>query len=197
MSGYIISLLIQYKYAIIVPIATTEGQILSVICGFLIRLGYLTFIPAYLCLMAGNLLGDIGWYYVGYFWGKPFIGRFGTYVSITEDKVAVVEKLFHKYHARILIISKLTNGFGFALVTLMTAGMIKIPFRKYITLNFFGQIFWTGGLIALGFVFGHAYESVTSLFGKISVVAGFILIVLLFWGYGNYMRNKMIKNGAV
>jgi len=197
METSIISLLIHYKYVIIIPLATTEGQILSIICGFLIRLGYLNFLPAYLCLITGNLIGDIGWYCIGYFWGKRFVDRFGKYVSITEEKISVVEKLFRRYDSSILLISKLTNGFGFALVTLMTAGMIRISFKKYMLLNFFGQIFWTGGLLGLGFIFGHAYESVASVFGKLTVVAGFILIVVLFLGYSNYLRNKMIRNDTV
>ncbi len=177
-------------YGIIVITACAEGPILSMIGGVLIKLGYFSFWPLYLALMVGDLIGDVIWYYIGRYFGHGFIRRFGKYFDITEESVVKVTNIFHKYKHRILLISKMTNGFGFALVTLMVAGMVKIPFWRYITINIIGQFVWTGLLLSVGYFFGNLYVTVDSILGKISVVAVFILIFAAFLQYKKYLKKK-------
>ena len=61
-----------------------------------------------------------------------------------------IEVFFHKHQDKILFISKITMGFGFAVATLFTAGLVKIPFKKYAMFNFLGGFVWTGFLLAVG-----------------------------------------------
>lgn len=160
-------------------------------CGLLIRLGDAPFWPLYITLMLGDLLSDIAWYYVGYYFGGGFIRRFGKYFSVTEESVDTVKKIFHKYDTRILIISKITTGFGFALVTLITAGIVKIPIRKYVILNSFGQVIWTAILVFIGYKFGDLYLSIDGILGKMSAGAMFVIALLALFGWGKYMKQKI------
>ena len=52
-------------------------------------------------------------------------------------------------------------GFGFALVTLMVAGMLRVPLKDYIPLNLLGGFIWTAVLVAIGYFFGDIYSSIT------------------------------------
>lgn len=178
-------------YAFIIFVSFIEGPILALFCGLLIKLGDAPFWPVYIALMAGDLVGDTVWYYIGFFFGNKFIIKFGKYFSVTEEGIAVVKRIFHKYHQRILIISKITMGFGFALVTLITAGIVKIPFRQYFILNFVGQFVWTAFLLFVGYMFGNLYLSLDNFLGKLSVIGMFITVIALMIGYGRYMKNKM------
>ncbi|MFA6554064.1 MAG: DedA family protein [Candidatus Paceibacterota bacterium] len=177
-------------YAIIIVTACAEGPILSLIGGVLIKLGYFSFIPLYVALMVGDLLGDALWYNIGRYYGHRFIKRFGKYFDITEESVIKVTDIFHKYKHHILFISKITNGLGFALVTLMTAGMVKIPFWRYMAINATGQFVWTGFLIGVGYFFGNLYVTVESVLGKMFVVAMFILVFIGFLRYKRYLSKK-------
>ncbi|MES2437082.1 MAG: DedA family protein [Patescibacteria group bacterium] len=174
-----------------VPAAVIEGPVLTMICGFLYKMGYLAFIPTYLLLMFGDILGDVIWYGIGYYGGRPFVRRFGKYFSVTEEKITTVEKFFHTHSDKILIISKITNGFGFALVTLMTAGIVKISFKRYMILNTIGQFIWTGTLLALGYFFGNVYETMDGIFAKISLFAMIAIALALFFGIGKYMKERV------
>ena len=180
-----------WTYAIIAIASFAEGPILAMLCGVLYKLGLVPFTPIYIALMAGDLLGDSFWYTIGYHFGYPFIKRFGKYFSLTESGVAAVTRIFHKHQNSILIISKVTMGFGFALVTLVTAGIVKIPFKRYISLNFLGQFVWTGFLMVIGYFLGDLYIQINGVFGALFVAA--IIIVLFFGliGWGKYMKNKM------
>lgn len=177
-------------YAIIIVLACAEGPILSMIFGVLIKLGLFGFIPIYAALMIGDLLGDIGWYYIGRRYGHAFIRRFGKYFSISEESVAKVTRVFHRYKHHILFLSKISNGFGFALVTLMTAGMIRIPFAKYIAVNLVGQFVWTGLLLGVGYFFGEVYTQVDGWLGRISVGVGFVLVIWALFGYKKYLAGR-------
>ena len=178
-------------YVIIIVLACAEGPILSMIFGVLIKLGYFSLIPVYTALMLGDLIGDTLWYYIGRHFGYRFINRFGKYFSITEDKVETITKIFHKHKNSILFISKISNGFGFALVTLITAGIVKIPFFKYLSVNLVGQFIWSGVLIGVGYFFSDLYMRVDTFLARVGIVAVLILVIALFLGYKNYLKNRI------
>jgi membrane protein DedA with SNARE-associated domain len=182
-----------WVYAIVAIASFAEGPILAMLCGVLYKLGLVPFTPIYVALMAGDLFGDAFWYMIGYYFGHPFIKRFGKYFSLTEAGVASVTRVFHKYKNSILLISKMTMGLGFALVTLITAGIVKISFRRYFMLNFIGQFFWTAFLLFVGYFLGDLYIQINGVLGIIFVIA--IMAVFFFGlaGWGRYINNKMSK----
>ena len=141
---FIMQLLLQYKYLILVPIAALTGPPTSLVAGVLIRFEFMAFIPTYACLMLGELLGDAAWYWIGYRWGESFVLRFGKYVGLDESSITIAKGLFHRYNQRILLGSKLTTGFGFAIPILFTAGMSRVSFKDYMFANLTGQFIWTG-----------------------------------------------------
>jgi membrane protein DedA with SNARE-associated domain len=183
-------------YAVIIIVAIVEGPILAILFGVLIKAGAFPFWPIYFVLMAGDVIGDIGWYYVGRNFGMRFVKRFGKYFGLTEEKIVKVTKIFHKYHYKILVISKLTSGFGFAVVTLMVAGMTRIPFAKYMTINFVGQFVWTGFLIAVGYFLSSLYTTIDSILGKISLITLAIVVLFALNAYRKYVGNQMSKNSV-
>jgi len=197
MQDFLINLSVHHQiliYGFIIVFACAEGPILSMIFGVLIRLGYFDFWPVYTALMVGDLIGDIGWYQVGKHFGHRFIGRFGKYFNVTEASVAKVTKIFHDHKHKILFLSKITNGLGFALATLITAGIVRIPFRRYLVINLVGQFIWSGILIGVGFFFSNLYIMVDFVLGKMMVVAFFVILLLLFLGFMKYMQNKIKTN---
>ncbi|MES2216078.1 MAG: DedA family protein [Patescibacteria group bacterium] len=183
-------------YGVIILISFVEGPILAVFCGILVHVGDIPLVPIYIALMVGDLIGDVVWYSIGYFYGHRFIRRFGKYFSITEKEVAVVDKIFHTHKNYILIISKITMGFGFALVTLVTAGMVKIPFKRYLILNVLGQLVWTAILLAIGYGFGGVYQQLDGIFAKISVIALALLLTAGLFGYGKYIKKRMTAKNS-
>lgn len=183
-------------YGVLVISSYLEGPILALLCGVFYRLGYFYIVPVYFALMAGDLIGDCFWYYIGYRFGHRFVHRFGKYVNIHEKNINTVERIFHTYTDSILLISKLTMGLGFALVTLVTAGMVKIPFKRYLTLNVMGQFIWTGLLLTIGYEFGNLFVSFNNIFSRISVAVLFIIVIVLLFGFGKYVRARITAKNS-
>ncbi len=193
MPNQLISLLLQYRYVLIVPIAVVGGPPFSILLGFIVRFSTLTFIPTYLCIMLGELVGDVGWYWIGHRFGERFIRRFGKYVSITDKHVDVVKKMFERHHMKILTISKLTTGLGFAPIVLFTAGMSRVSFKKYIEINALWQFIWSLALLGVGYFFGNIYIEVGNDFQRVEVVVAFVVIFLCVAGFAKYVRDRLLK----
>ena len=183
---HLVALLIQYRYLILLPIAIVEGPIVTIIAGFLCFQGHLSILPVYGIVILGDLIGDVLWYYVGYWYGYRFVKKYGKRFGLQEEKIHILEEKFHKYKHPILFFSKITNGLGFALAVLFTAGLVKIPFWRFMTINFFGQFIWSGALLAIGYFFGNVYSTVSSIQEKIGISV--IVVILLIIGV-KYIRQ--------
>jgi len=173
-------LFLQYKYPVLGVIAFLEGPYVMMVSGFLVKTGVLALIPAYVALFVGDFLSDTVFYYIGYYFGNGFVRRFGIFFDIAEENIEKMKSLFYRHKKKILFGSKLTGGFGFALATLMTAGMVKAPFGEYLFLNFLGQFVWTALLIAIGYFFGNLYVAVNTDASRILIIIlAFISLYLL------------------
>jgi membrane protein DedA with SNARE-associated domain len=175
----VIALFLHYKYPVLIVLAFIEGPYVMMMSGFLIKLGVLALIPTYAALSFGDLMGDMAWYGVGYFFGNRFVGRFGKFFDITKENVESAKELFSKHRKKILLGSKVTAGFGLSLATLVTAGMAEAPFGEFVLLNFCGQFVWTGVMLSVGYFFGNLYIVINNIFGRIFIIAA-ALIVLYF-----------------
>ncbi len=181
-----------YKYIILIPLATLEGPFIMMFSGSLIKLDYLSFWPAFLVLMCGDLLADVLWYWIGYTWGEKFIRRFGKLFGVSMVEVEKAKTIFHTHKNSILFVSKITMGFGFATAVLVTAGLVGIPFKRYVLLNVLGQIVWTSVLIGVGFFFGNFYQSLNSIFEQLSFIAGAVIVMWLLFKFVKGALKKHI-----
>jgi membrane protein DedA with SNARE-associated domain len=190
----ILGFLFTYRYIGIFLATIFEGPIVMAAVGFLYKLGYFNLFLAYIMMTLGDLVGDIGWYYLGYFGGSRFFKRFGKYFGIEEKSMEKVKGLFHRYHNKILFLNKITMGFGFTIYILTFAGMSKIPFKKFFWLNLLGGFIWTAFLMILGYFFGHLYLLISenSRIGFIIMVG--ILFAAALFGFSKFLKKEVLKN---
>jgi membrane protein DedA with SNARE-associated domain len=190
----ILALILQYRYAILVPIALIAGFPTGLAVGVVLKLGYLNFFLSYACIMLGELIGDVAWYWVGYRWGESFSKRYGRFVGLTPEHIDEAKRLFAHYDQRILVSSKLTTGFGFAIPILFTAGMTHMSFWRYMRANLGGQFIWSGGLIAAGYFFSDLYLNVSNVEDKVSTIGVAILFLLALFGFGRFAWKRLMRN---
>jgi membrane protein DedA with SNARE-associated domain len=141
--------------------------------------------------MAGDLTGDIFWYFVGRLGGRPLIEKYGHFVDLDEENVERAQDFFQDHQVKILFISKITMGFGFALATLVAAGMAKVPFKKYFMINLIGQFIWTGILIGAGYFLGNFYDWVDKSLRWAFIISLIVIAGLVIFGFGKFMRRQV------
>ncbi|MDP4020908.1 MAG: DedA family protein [Candidatus Adlerbacteria bacterium] len=189
--GTIGALILQYKYLVMVPLIPFAQPFVGMIAGFLSRLGVMELWVVYVVLVSVTLAYDVVWYLIGYRWGERFAVRFGRFVSITPTHIEHTKRIFHRYHAPILLVSKITNGLGLAIVTLFTAGLTKIPFGRYLVLNLIGELIWSAIVISIGYFFGDAYDRIHDIFGRATIIVFFSLFILVTIGFSVYIRRRL------
>lgn len=188
---FLTQLLLTYKYAVIPPIVFVFGAPVSLVAGFLLRLDVLELLPTCLMLALGELAADVLWYVLGFRYGDSFVKRFGPYVGISADSIARVKKLFERRHDSIILLSKITAGLGFGTVIMFTAGLSRVPFRRYLILNMIGQSIWTAGLLSIGYFLGHLYVEVSGVFERMTLIALSVVGLLLLIGLGRHIRSRV------
>ena len=191
---FLIQLLLTYKYAIIAPAVFVIGAPVSLVAGILLRLEVLEIVPTCLMLAVGELTADVLWYWLGIRYGDSFVKRYGRYVGITRTSIAYTKELFEKHHDIIIFTSKITAGLGFGTVIMFTAGLSRVPFRRYMMLNIAGQFLWTASLLSLGYFLGHLFTEVSNIFEKMALFALGVIILVSIIGFGRYLRTWL--NGA-
>ncbi|MBI4095106.1 MAG: DedA family protein [Candidatus Liptonbacteria bacterium] len=190
----ILEWLATYKYLVVLPLTLIQGPTVMLATGFLLKLGYFSLLPLYFTLMAGDLISDFLWYAVGRFGAGPFLRKFGKFFSVKDDAIKKLEHLFLTHRGKILFTSKVTTGFGFAMITLMTAGMARVPLKEYAIFNVAGGFVWTGILIAIGYFFGNLYVAVAERFKILFVIALVVVVALIIIGFGRFMKERFLAN---
>jgi len=167
------------KYLLLFIGCLIEGPIIMIASGFLYSMGSFDFLPMYLVLVGGNFVADIGWYTLGRYGARNTIFKYGHFIGITKERLDRVEKYFSKYHQKIIIISKLTTGFGFAVLVLLVAGIFKVPFKNYVILVLVGGFIWALFLISIGYFFGSIFIVVPN---SMKIIFGLIVTIVLIVG---------------
>jgi membrane protein DedA with SNARE-associated domain len=135
---------------------------------------------------------DCIWYTLGTRHGERALAFIRRITKANEEDMAKLPLIFHEHPARILITAKLLGGFGMMPLILFTAGAAKMPFGRYIALNAFGEIFWTGGFLALGYYFGSYVLQINGVFEKVSAGVLVIALIILFYWAGRQIYRKVI-----
>lgn len=186
-SGKILLLLMAYRYAIFFPLAVIEGPIVTVIAGFLCSIGFFNFWFVYAIAMAGDIVGDALYYFLGW-WGGERIFKRGRFLWIKTEQLGRLEKHFESHAGKIMLFGKWTQTVGAPI--LLAAGMARVSLKKYFFFNTIGSLPKVFIFLIIGFYFGRAYAEIDKYFGYISLAVS-IIIVLVVLIY--LLRKKLRK----
>src|SRR5665213_2027231 len=101
----------KYGYWVIFPVATVEGPVISAVAGFLSASGVFNPFVAYLVLCASDLLGDLIYYFIGYFGRLTIVEKYGHKFRLPKARVVRLEQNFHKHTGKLLVFGK-TQPYG-------------------------------------------------------------------------------------
>lgn len=177
----IISWLLAYRYFIIFPIMVAEGPLATMAIGFLTSLSIFNPFIALPIIVAGDVAGDVIYYFIGYFahsfkWALWLTRKIGF-----ESHRERVIKSFQNHGGKLLLFGKLTHALG--MVFLIGAGYSKMSLWKFIWYNTLGTIPKSSALLAIGYLAGSAYRTYHAYFeyGSFILSIGSLALVGLFY----------------
>lgn len=188
---YFYTLLVTYKYLILLPIAVVEGPIISIIAAFLASQGYLNVYIVYSIAVFGNVIGDTIYYSIGRVGRHTFIAKYGHYIGITDDRVKATEEHYKNHLLKTLIFSKLINA-GIE-IFLVTAGIAKVDFKKFIGGVFLVEIPKNILIVLIGYYFGKSYILIGKYLDNYFMAAGIFLVAIII----GFIIYKIIKQKRI
>lgn len=180
----------QYGYWLMLPLMIAEGPVVTIIAAMLASLGAFNWFVVLILSVIGDMLGDIIFYGLGYRWGMGFVRKVGKYLGITERVVERMEEYFLNHGGKTIFAVKSTTGLCWA--TFVTAGIVKMDFKKFLKYSFLGGVVWSGFLVAMGYFYGYLWKEIKqyiSWVGWIIFAVAIISFLVITW----YKKNQSEK----
>ena len=104
---------------------------------------------------ASAVAGDVTSLYLGRRLGRSFLVKHGPKVSITEERLHVVEGFFDRHGGKAILIGRFV-GLVRAIAPFL-AGSSGLTLRRFLPYDVIGAGLWTSTFILLGYVFWHSF----------------------------------------
>jgi len=190
---WILILLLKYKYFVLLPLAMFQGSITSLISGFLVYRDFLNINLAFIILLLGDFIPDTIFYYIGYFGqNTKIVKRYVLENKIFFHHHKVISKLWSEHGRKTMTLGKLS--YGFAIPFLVSAGMVKVPYRKFISYAMVVSTFHYGLIFLIGYLLGSSYASakfyMNFLHYGLAIIS--ISLLIIYFVIIRYARRKVI-----
>lgn len=128
----------------------------------------------------GNVVGAAAGWWIGDLGGRALVLRYGRYFHVSEARLERAEHWFDRYDdwaVPIGLATPLARSF-----VAIPAGIVRVPFRKFLVLALLGSAVFCFGLDAAGWALGSAYTHAHKALGYVDyvVAAGLVALVAYF-----------------
>lgn len=158
-SQELIHILSFWGYPTMLLLMTLEGPIVTIIAAFLASLGYFNVFVVFGLSVAGDVIGDVILYHIGYFGGQKILPKVEKFLKISQSTVEKLKQKFHENSGRIIFYVKSTTGLSY--ITFITAGTLKMRLSKFVAFSILGGLVWSSFLVMVGYFFGYAADQIS------------------------------------
>ena len=170
-----------WTYFLLAFLVLVEGPIAVLAASAAAASGLMRPGLVFLSAAVGNLTADSLWWLLGYA-GKPeWIHSVGRRLKIRESQIEHLKQMMVKHATRVMFLSKIT--LSFSIPTLIAAGLLRIPWKRWIPWFVLAEVLWTGSLVLIGYYTTQAIAHVAE--GMEFVLLGFsvvFVLALIIWG---------------
>ena len=176
-SATVTALIAKYGIAMLLPLTIIGGPPVIIAAAYMARLSLLNVNEVLICVIAADILGDGIYYGVGRMALNWLPHKFRESIGVTPARVEQISQTFAENGTRVLVISKLTQVAGFAV--LLSAGAAHMPFGRFMLINLLVAIPKSLVLVGVGYFFGGANELIVKWFSTFSIAGAVILCILV------------------
>src|SRR5258708_16552723 len=178
-TGYFgITLLMTLESALI-PI---PSEVTMPFSGFLVSKGQLSFVLVVLAGTAGNLIGSLISYGVGYFFEESvllrLIKQYGKFLLLSPHEFEKAMKWFRNNGDIVTLLARMLPGVRTFIS--LPAGMSQMNILKFSFYTVIGSLLWSTILTYIGFYLVTKWQILGLYFRKFDIFIGIILIIALF-----------------
>jgi|SRR5579862_1156161 len=125
-------------------------------------------------------LGDNLGFALGFYGGRPLLVRYQSFFRIKNETVARGENLFARFGAVTIFFARFV--FGMRIIAGPMAGVLRMPWRKFLVYNFLGAAMWVTAISSAGYLFGRHFGRLERDIRRFDVaVVVLVFLALGFW----------------
>ena len=133
-------------------------------------------------------LGDNLGFALGYYGGRPLLVRYQALFKIQNRTLQRGEELFARYGAVTVFFARFV--FGMRIIAGPLAGVLRMPWRKFMVFNFLGAVLWVTAISGAGYLFGQHWERLALGVKRIDILAAIlVMLVAAFLWWRNRQKN--------
>ncbi len=167
------------------------GETVLLLASFLayaerdLRLGWIVVVGT-LAATVGDNLG----YAIGNYGGRPLLERYRNVFRIRDVELARGEKLFERYGSVTILFSRFV--FGMRVIAGPLAGVLRMPWKRFVVFNFLGAALWVSGISLAGYFFGGNWRTLMHFIKRfdLALAVAFILVACIMWWKNRKVRGS-------
>jgi membrane protein DedA with SNARE-associated domain len=169
----------RWNYLLLAALVAVEGPIATLLGAAAASAGLMRAPLVFFSAAAGNMVADSLWYLLGYTGKIETALRLGRLVGLRRKHVLRLTNAMEKHGLKILFFAKLTAGF--MIPSLISAGLIRLPWKRWFPVLALGEAIWTGLLVLIGFYTTEAIKVVSKDITYIVLIVSIIFLVAIIW----------------
>jgi membrane-associated protein len=130
-------------------------------------------------------LGDNIGYLIGSRGGRPLLERYRKLFHISPEMIANGERLFERRGALTVFLARFI--FGMRIIAGPLAGVLRMPWKRFVLFNFLGAICWVTVISLVGYFFGSQWDRLMHIVKNANLA---ILILLAIFGLVHWLRHR-------
>ncbi len=167
----------HWTYIILALLVLIEGPIATLLGAAAASAGLMRPWGVFAAAALGNLTADTLWYSIGYMGKTKWIAQFGRRFGARESLVKHLEQQMIKHATRVLFLAKLT--LSFVIPSLIAAGLLRIPWRRWFPALIVAETLWTGSLVLIGFYTTEAIKRVQAWVQYTALAVSLLFVVFV------------------
>jgi membrane protein DedA with SNARE-associated domain len=179
-TGYVGIFLLMFLETIFPPI---PSEVIMPIAGVQAAQGTLSLWAVIASGTAGAMLGNLFWYALARVIGmrrfRPFIARYGRWLTIDWPDVEKAERLFGRFGGVIVSLGRLLPTIRS--VISIPAGLLNMRLRSFLVWSTLGTAAWTAALATAGWGLGKAFRDVEKVLGPLSTAIIAFVVLAYIW----------------
>ena len=122
-------------------------------------------------------LGDNLGFALGYYGGRPLLGRYQAFFRIQDEMLARGEKLFARFGAVTVFFARFV--FGMRIIAGPMAGVLRMEWRRFVIFNFLGAALWVTVISGAGYLFGQQWWRLEGIIKRFDVAVAVVAVLAL------------------
>ncbi|GMQ78347.1 MAG: hypothetical protein BMS9Abin02_0850 [Anaerolineae bacterium] len=178
----------SWNYLLLASFIIWQGPVATILGGAAASAGLFQPGLVFIVAISTNLSADILWYTIGRRGNVDRLFKQDGRFSRHQHRYLLLQEGMRQHATKILLLAKLSAGF--ALPTLIAAGLSGLSWRRWFPVVFIGETIWTGTLILIGYFFTEAVKQVEHGLQLIIVAFSFLFLLIIVWFIPRQMRNS-------